>query len=210
MIDCNIMISKSTARGILSFKINFIIKILILSDFLIWSAINLVSPVFAIFIIDQIAGATIATAGIAVMIYLIAKSVFEVPVAIFIDRTRSEKDDLYTAIVGTLLMAACYFLFAHVETVWQVYVLQAFLGLSAAISFPGWNSIFTRHIDKQKEALEWSLYDVVTGVGMALTAGLGALLVEKYGFDMIFYIIAISTVFGTVLLFLLRNKIYSR
>ena len=124
------MISRNTTRAILSFKINFIIKILILSDFLIWSSINLVSPIFAIFITDNISGGSIASAGIAVMIYLIVKSVFEVPVAIFIDRTKSEQDDLYTALVGTLLMAVCYYLFVHVDSLWQVYVLQAFLGLS--------------------------------------------------------------------------------
>ncbi|MBT7007223.1 MFS transporter [Candidatus Falkowbacteria bacterium] len=202
------MLYKNTVRGILNFKISFVIKILILSDFLILSAINLVSPIFAIFITDKINGATIATAGIAVMIYLIVKSVFEVPIAILIDKTKSEKDDFYTAVFGILLMAVCYFFFTRIDSIWQLYVLQGFLGLSVAISFPGWSSIFTRHIDKQKEALEWSLYDVVTGVGMALTAGLGALMVEKYGFDIIFYLISVFAVLGTILLFSIRKRIY--
>ncbi|MBT4722509.1 MFS transporter [Candidatus Falkowbacteria bacterium] len=202
------MLYKNTVRGILNFKISFVIKILILSDFLILSAINLVSPIFAIFITDKINGATIATAGIAVMIFLIVKSVFEVPIAILIDKTKSEKDDFYTAVFGILLMAVCYFFFTRIDSIWQLYVLQGFLGLSVAISFPGWSSIFTRHIDKQKEALEWSLYDVVTGVGMALTAGLGALMVEKYGFDIIFYLISVFAVLGTILLFSIRKRIY--
>ena len=202
------MLYKNTVRGILNFKISFVIKILILSDFLILSAINLVSPIFAIFITDKINGATIATAGIAVMIYLIVKSVFEVPIAILIDKTKSEKDDFYTAVFGILLMAVCYFFFTRIDSIWQLYVLQGFLGLSVAISFPGWSSILTRHIDKQKEALEWSLYDVVTGVGMALTAGLGALMVEKYGFDIIFYLISVFAVLGTILLFSIRKRIY--
>jgi MFS family permease len=202
------MLYKNTVRGILNFKISFVIKILILSDFLILSSINLVSPIFAIFITDKINGATIATAGIAVMIFLIVKSVFEVPIAILIDKTKSEKDDFYTAIFGILLMAVCYFFFTRIDSIWQLYVLQGFLGLSVAISFPGWSSIFTRHIDKQKEALEWSLYDVVTGVGMALTAGIGALMVEKYGFDIIFYIISIFAVLGTILLLSIRKRIY--
>jgi MFS family permease len=136
------------------------------------------------------------------------KSVFEVPIAILIDKTKSEKDDFYTAVFGILLMAVCYFFFTRIDSIWQLYVLQGFLGLSVAISFPGWSSIFTRHIDKQKEALEWSLYDVVTGVGMALTAGLGALMVEKYGFDIIFYLISVFAVLGTILLFSIRKRIY--
>lgn len=194
-------------RALLNLKINIVIKILILSDFVIWSASNLIAPVFAIYLTENINGGSIEVVGLAAMIYLIFKSIFEVPVGMWIDRTKSEKDDLYSALLGTILTGMVYALFPVITEVWQVYVLQAILGVSAALAFPGWYSIFTRHIDKKKEAFEWSLYDVMLGLGMAFTAAIGAFMANRFGFNTVFYIISIATILGAFCLFLIRNKI---
>ncbi len=156
------MYSRTILRAIKNYQINIVIKILVLSDFLIWSSAQLLSPIFAIFITDKING-SIEAVGIASGIYLISKSIFEVPIGVFIDKTKSEKDDLYSAISGTLLTALCFFALTFINSVWQLYILQAIFGFAAAIAFPGWYSIFTRHVDKGKEAFEWSLYDCLFG-----------------------------------------------
>jgi len=192
----------------MSYRVNLIIKILIASDFIIWSSVNLVSPIFAIFVVDRLPGGSIASMGIASMIYFIAKSIVEIPVGTYIDRSSSERDDLYSALLGTVLSAVVFFLYPSINTVWQLYVLQAVSGAAAAIAFPGWYSIFTRHVDKAKEAFEWSLYDVLLGLGMAFTAALGAFMVERFGFDVVFYIVGVLVFYGAVLLFIIRNKIY--
>ena len=201
------MYSKSVLRAIKNYQINIVIKILVLSDFLIWSSAQLLSPIFAIFITDKING-SIEVVGIASAIYLISKSVFEIPVGIFVDKTKSEKDDLYSAIIGTLLTACGFFALTFIDSIWQLYALQALFGLAAAIAFPGWYSIFTRHIDKGKEAFEWSLYDVVLGVGMACAAALGGFIADYFSFDVLFNIIGILTVCGAVLLLAIKSKIY--
>jgi DHA1 family quinolone resistance protein-like MFS transporter len=187
-----------------------VIKVLIFSDFLIWSAYNFLAPVFAIYITGNIAGATIETVGIASALYFVCKSVFEVPVGIFIDKTKGEKDDLYTAICGTILFALIYVLYVFIDSVWQLYVLQMFLGISAALAFPGWYSIFTRHIDKEKEGFEWSLYDVFLGLGIAAASALGAFIADFFGFNVLFLVVSSITILGALLLLMIRNKIYTR
>ena len=62
-------------------RLNKIIKALIISDAFFLSAIGILTPIFAIFLISQIDGGTIEVAGIAAAIYLIVRTIFLLPVS---------------------------------------------------------------------------------------------------------------------------------
>ena len=203
------MYYKSILRSIRYYQVNLVIKILILSDFLVWSSYQLLAPIFALFITDKIHG-SIEVVGIASAIYLITKSVCEIPVGAYIDRSKSERDDLYTALAGTFLTALVYFLYIFINSVWQLYTLQILMGVSAALAFPGWYAIFTRHVDEGKTGLEWSLYDVLLGVGMAGAAALGGFLAGAFGFNVLFALVGLFTIFGSLLLLVIKSKIVVR
>jgi len=204
------MHAHSIVRSVSKFKVNVVIKILILSDFVIWSTNNLLAPIFAIYVADFVPGAGIEAVGIASAVYLVVKSIAEVPVGIYIDRSKSERDDLYTAVIGTALSAFVYVGYIFINDVWHLYLLQGLLGLSAAFAFPGWYLIFTRHIDKSKEAFEWSLYDVFLGLGMAATAALSGFWVSVWGFDSLFITLGVMTFVGALLLLIIRKRIYEK
>lgn len=202
------MYSRTIWRTIQQFEINWVVKMLILADFVIWSSGQLFAPIFAIFIEDNLADNAIQIAGTSVAIYFIVRSIFEIPVGIFVDRTNSEKDDLITAVIGTIVIAAVYFFYTMISQVWHLYILQVGLGIGAAVAFPGWYSIFTRHIDKTKEAFEWSLYDVTVGVGMAAAAAVGSIIANQFGFEILFYIASVMTLLGAITLLTLKGKIF--
>lgn len=197
-------------RAIQQTKVNWVIKTLILADLIILSASQLFGPIFAIFIENKITGDIIEIVGVAAAIYLFSRSIVEIPVGIFVDRTSSEKDDLITTVVGIVVMSCVYFLYTFVDSVWQLYSLQALLGIGTALAWPGWYSIFTRHIDKTKEAFEWSLYDVVVGIGMATTAVVGSVIVKSFGFDWVFYLASAFTLIGALALLTLKAKLFSQ
>lgn len=202
------MYSRTVWRTIQQFEINWVVKMLILADFVIWSAGQLFAPIFAIFIEGHLADNAIQIAGTSVAIYFIVRSIFEIPVGIFVDRTNSEKDDLITAVIGTFIIATVYFFYTMITQVWHLYILQVGLGLGAAIAFPGWYSIFTRHIDKTKEAFSWSLYDVTIGVGMSAAAAVGSIIANQFGFEILFYIASFMTFLGALTLITLKGKIF--
>jgi len=204
------MYHRTIWRSIVEYKMNAVIKILILSDFIIWSVSNLIGPIFAIFIIDFIPGATLEAVGISAALYLIFKSIFEIPVGIWLDKKRGEKDDLYTAVVGSVLISGIFFFYPHINSVWQLYMLQCLLGVAAAISYPGWYGIFTRHIDKKKEAFEWSVYDVALGSGMAGAAAIGAFMADFWGFDIVFYVSGFFTFIGALTLLVIKGQVYKK
>ncbi|MBU1202735.1 MFS transporter [Patescibacteria group bacterium] len=204
------MYFRSIVRSIGHYKINIIIKILIASDFIFWSSYQLFAPFFAIFVTDKIAGGGIETIGIAAALYLICKSLFEIPVGMYIDRSKSEKDDLFSAFLGTFLIGILYLGYLFITSVWELYLLQVLMGIAAAISYPGWCAIFTRHIDKGKEGFEWSLYDILSGIGMAGAAALGGFIIESFGFNSLFVLISIISIFSSFLLLLIKNQLYKK
>ncbi len=68
--------------------INAVVRYLIMSDVLLVGASSMLAPIFALFIIKDIQGGNEIVAGIAAAIYLITKSLFQIPVATIIDRIR--------------------------------------------------------------------------------------------------------------------------
>jgi len=145
--------------------------------------------------------------GISTMIYLVVNSLLEIPIAIYIDRTKSEKDDYYLMILGTVLGALPFMVFPVISHVWQLYLLEAVAGAASALAYPGWSSLFTRHIDKAKAAYEWSIYDVLIGIGMALTAAIGGYVAEKLGFGVLFASVGVLTIVGSIVLFAIHDRI---
>ncbi|MFH0803496.1 MAG: hypothetical protein V1877_00020, partial [Candidatus Tagabacteria bacterium] len=61
--------------------INKIIKVLMLSDFILISAFGFIAPIFAIFMTDKIQGATIETVGYASALYWVAAILIRLPIA---------------------------------------------------------------------------------------------------------------------------------
>jgi MFS family permease len=183
--------------------INRVIKVLMLSDFVITSAFGFVAPIFALFITDKIQGGTIETVGFAAAFYWLAAVLTRLPIARRIDKTKSEKDDFYFMIFGSVLISVVPFLFIFSTKIWHVYLIQAFYGIGYSFRLPGWFGMFTRHIDKGREGYEWSFDSLLSGIGAAIAAALGGIIAVKFGFEILFVLIgAISIIGSAVLIFL--------
>ncbi len=139
------------------FSINKVVRALIKTDLIFLSAFGLIAPIFAVFIIEQINGGNVRVVGFAAAIYWILKSILQVPIGKFLDKRRGEKDDFYCLVVGYLLAALVPFGYIFSYSPWHIYGLQAVYAIGMAMGIPAWAAIFTRHIDKGKEAFEWSL-----------------------------------------------------
>ncbi len=180
--------------------INKIVKVLMLSDFIIVSGFGFVAPIFALFITDKIHGGTIETVGFASAVYWIAAAVIRLPIARYIDKTKTEKDDFYFMIFGSVLISAVPFLYIISSEIWHIYVIQMIYGLGYSLRLPGWYGMFTRHIDKGAEGYEWSFDSLVSGIGSGVTAALGGILAVKFGFNALFILIGVISIIGTATL----------
>jgi len=180
-------------------KINKIIKTLISTDLIFLSALGLITPIFAIFITDKIKGGTIEVVGFATAIYWIGRSIFEIPIARFLDKTKGEKDDLHFLIIGYALCAIVNFGYIFSSLPWHIYLLEFVYALGAAVSWPAWSALFTRHIDKGKEGFEWSVEHVSFSAGIGITGAVGGIVVSTWGFNIAFFLAGLFALIGALL-----------
>lgn len=162
------------------------IKVLILADFALLAGFGFVLPIFAIFIIEHIQGGDVRVAGLAAAVYWITLSLVLVPFGKYLDRNHGEKDDLYFIISGTVLGALSVTGLIFASLPWHIYLLQGVYALGMGMNIPGYTAIFTRHIDKGKEALSWSTRAALVGVGAGTAGALGGTIVHHFGFQVLF------------------------
>lgn len=179
-------------------KINHVVRTLVISDFFINAGFSVFAPVFAIFVTKQVEGGSLAVVGFAAAIFQIFKSGLQIPIAEYLDRNHGEYDDFYSMILGTSFIALVPFLYIFATKTSHVYMIQALYGIGAAFAIPPWYAIFSRHLDKMKENVEWSLDSIAIGVGAAASAALGGLLAEKFGFQFVFLLGGMLAIYGAV------------
>jgi MFS family permease len=188
-------------------KINKIVKYLIFADIAFWTGWGLVTPVFSIFIVDKIQGGTILVVGIATFIYWLFRSLSVLPSGKILDKYIGEKDDYLFLVAGNFIATMVIFGYTLAIYPWHIYVLQAFYGFGMAISLVGWKAIFSRNIDKGKEASEWALDDTLLSLGTALAGIVCGVLVTEIGYVNTFLIAGVLGVISVMLLLCLRRDI---
>ena len=186
---------------------NKYIKTLTIANATFDSSMGLLSPVIAIFFTTSIIGGTPAVAGTAVAITLIVKSILRVPLAYFLDKTSGEKTEFYVMIAGYILISFSFFLYLFARVPMHVYLIQVIIGISMAMAYTPWYGFFSRHLDKTHEDFEWSIATSLGGLGAALAAFVGGLLVNEYGFSILFIISGLLSFLGVFALLFLNNTI---
>lgn len=188
-------------------KINIVIRLLTLSDIVIISSFGLISPIFAIFVTDSIKNGSVEVVGLAAAIYLLSKSLFQIPFAAIIDKIKGEKDDFWAMFLGSILFSILPLLYLIISTPLQLYLVQFLYGITTALAVPPWYAIFTRHIDKNREGIEWGVYQTLVDLGAAGTAAIGGFLAYRFGFEALFVTVSIVSLIGTFFLLGVRKNL---
>ena len=188
-------------------SINKVIKILVLSDFFLLAAWGLVTPILAIFITDKIQGGNVVVAGMAIGIYWLSKSLIQIPIGRYLDNNQGEKDDYYFLIFGTFLASLTPLGFIFANLPWHMYALQLIHALGMAMAIPAWGGMFTRHIDKGKEAMTWGIESSSLGIATGTAGIVGGILASKVGFTPLFVGVSVFGIISTLLFLLIKDDI---
>jgi MFS family permease len=188
-------------------KINKVIRVLILSDVLLVTGLGFITPIFAIFLTNKIKGGNVEIAGFAASFYWITLSLVLIPFGKYLDKNHGEKDDLYFIIIGNLLAALAVFGYLFSYLPWHIYLLQTIYALGMGMNIPGYTAIFTRHIDKGKEALSWSTRAAFVGVGAGIAGALGGVIAHRFGFNALFIGVGIFILLSASIPFLISKNI---
>jgi MFS family permease len=175
----------------INISVNRAIQLLLLYLFFAVTASSLFAPILSVFITKSIVGGSLRMVGFALALYAVTKSVIQVPLAKFLDRTKGELDDFYILIAGGLCATIYPLLLLSITRVEHLYAAEIFSGFGDACLMAAYYSLFSRHIDHGSEGFEWSLFSVG---GMTLSSALGiafgGVIAELYGFQTLFLLAA--------------------
>ena len=174
-----------------------ILRTLILSDIFILGSFGLIQPIFAIFIIQGVAGASIASAGIALTIQLFTKAAFQIVVGKWDDEDRGHRHELYALTAGSLLISLIPLGYALATRLEYLYFIQFLYGLGSALTFPSWRIVFTRYMHHDKQGYEWGVYDTIISLATAGAAAMGAFIAQQFSFRFLFVIVSVMSFIGT-------------
>jgi MFS family permease len=179
------------------FQMNPLVKAFIISEAFLWGAWNFITPIFGLFVVNEIKGGNIEIVAFTFSFYLIIRVIVEL-----ISSKRmanfSDKKKLKTTIFGMVILSLSYIGFAFASEVYQVYVIYGLTGIGLGIATPAKNSLFSAHLDKNKEPEEWGTYDAITFIGMAFATALGGLFATQYGFSNLFILASIINGLGII------------
>lgn len=188
--------------------INKVIKILIASDFLLQAGWGLSGPIFAIFLTKQIHGGNLQMVGFIAAAYWITKSVVQPFLANYLDRNHGEKDDFQFLVIGMFVANLIPLGYIFSTQLWHIFTLEIVRALAMACVIPTWSAIFTRHIDKGREAFSWSMESTGIGFAAGIAGAIGGILASTLGFKAVFVLVSFFGLLSSFALLLIKEKIF--
>lgn len=181
------------------------IKLLTLLDMFSLYGMSLLSPIFAVFVVQKIDGGNLQVVGIALAINLIVGNLLSLVMAKYFDKTKGDTDEYKYLLFGYIAISLLPVLYIWINFVWQIYLMQLFTGLMVAISYPAWRGLYARSVDKGKEAFGWSFNSSANGLKAASAAIIAGFIAEHFGFNYVFIIAPIIGIPGIIALIKIRK-----
>jgi len=182
---------------------NIVIKRLLIASSLLALALEMIAPLWAVFV--QGIGGGLFTAGASYGAYSIAGGVLIFIISRWEDKVKHQ--ELLIA-SGYLLTSMGILLLLLISSVWQLYVAQVLLGFGLALFTPAFDGLYSKYLTKGHESQEWgyseSSYMIIAGFAGIL----GGYLADTYGFVMLLFVALLLSLAGCVValsLYFIKN-----
>lgn len=176
------------------------VKILLASSILLHSGVNLLAPIYAIFIKDI--GGTLLDAGTAMGIYAILRGLLYFLFGKFKQRTFSNKQMISS---GYLIFCISYILYIVSSAPIHIFGIQALLAFGEVIITPSWSTVIATSLDKGKERSLYSDFYGYRSFFEGAAAISGGFLALQYGFNVVFTIMALMALFAGIISFFIEE-----
>ncbi len=176
------------------------LRILFISNGILLFSASLLAPLYALF--AEEVGASLVLVGILASTLFGCKTI-----AVILLRTFSSK---ITAagevfIISIVLHVVAWLILYSATEVWQLFVAQAFLGVSMAIGAPVYRMLLAQNLPVGREVRTYAVWEMIKAISGLLASVLGALIVTSYGFHTLFLLMAgLGTVAGAIAYFYLQ------
>lgn len=182
--------------------INKALSILIYTGGTIYLTAAMSGPFYAIFVGKV--GGDIEVAGMAVALLFFIRGLASIIIAKFENKF---KETEYFLIIGGLLRSVGFAGYIFVKEPIHLGYISFVLGIADAIIYPAADALFSRHVEKGQDVSQWGWWEVMESWGTALGALIGGFVASLFGFNAVFFAMAIISVLNAVIIFILPRKI---
>lgn len=179
------------------FHMNRIVRACILAETILWSSWNLFTPIFAIFVLTDIKNGNIEAAASGFSMYLICRIIFELLSAKYLIN-KPERMKFQITVIGMLCLSIAYIGFSFTTTIFEMFFFYLIAGVGLGIATPAKSVLFAMHLDKNREAAEWSIGDAVVNIFIAGTTIIGSIIAKQFGFSALFLLAGLLNLIGTL------------
>lgn len=182
------------------------LKILYITNGIFIVAGALLGPLYAIYVATFSVSVFMISLTWAVMLftglitfYLISKQAKD-----------DESTNLNFIIWGYLISAVSWLLFAFTTNFYQLFFIQAILGVGLALGGPSWNSLVASHLDKGKHVHDFAEWSMVSKFIEFFSVLFGGLIIVTVGFDALFIAMFFIGVISALLLVTLKKSVFTK
>ncbi|EKD25509.1 MAG: hypothetical protein ACD_80C00041G0008 [uncultured bacterium (gcode 4)] len=163
---------------------------------------GMLGPLFVVFT-EKIGGDVLNIAR-AWATYLIITGVFVVILGKLSDKHINKKKLLFRWYVLNAILTFCYL---FVDTPHKLLILQAGLGIAAAMATPTWDALYSQYQSKKTNGLTRGLADGLSELFTGIAVIIGWLIITYSSFKILFIIMGIIQIFSVIMLVpLLKEK----
>jgi MFS family permease len=167
-------------------KINKSLRVLFVLNSIFVFAGSLLGPLYAIYVrgIDS----KVISVSLSWAVFMFSSTVFMYFVSKYGDKIKEQE---YLLAGGFLVRCLAWFGYIFVFNLSSLIILQVVLGLGEALGTPSWNAIFAKHLDEKKEIMDYSNWDIINNLMIAVATIVGGVLVTCFGFNLLFVIMGL-------------------
>lgn len=177
------------------------LTLIILWGTLFTFAVELIAPIYAIFVKDI--GGNILQIGIAYAVYGLVFSTLQP----FMGKLADKYGRVKLSILANLINSVGLFGYIFIANIFHIYFLQILLGVGSSIASPAQQAMIADITSKRKRGEEFGLIYMFIGYASALAAILAGIIAQFISFQLVFCIGGVLALFSTIpLLKLLKPK----
>jgi len=165
---------------------NKAIRILLISNGMILIAGAMLGPIYALFVEDI--GGSLLDASLTAGVFALVAAITTLIAGKYADKIKQNE---LIIVFGYLVMGLGFLLYTIVNSIWFLFFVQVLIGFAEAIYSPAFDALYSKHLSIRKAGREWGAWEAMSYFTYACGAAIGGLIATRFGFNVIFIIMAI-------------------
>lgn len=185
------------------------IRTIIQGDMFYLIAFGLLTPIFALFLIERIPNASLLTVGIAEAIFLMTLAILRPFTQLSSQSDTKGFRTQYLLWFGSIFIVLSPFLYLLSRDMLDIFVIQMIYGIGVAFSEPAWSRLVSQTTKLPSNKFNEPYYATGTLVAAGLAA-IGGFIADKEGIPMLLIYIGTTLFFAALIMIFIYNRIGMR